>query len=463
MFGVKFKFTKFFRWVWLGLPIVFGCAIVPARAGEETQAAIERAPVSSAEKDARRKFADAMGALDKKGDYPAMIAAALAWQKEHPTDANGWFVQARANYYNGDFTTAIAAWEHARTVDASLSKNAESWLQSARALQTRYGNQAPVVVSENDGILAAKQQRERAQKLLDAKDYDEIERTAAQLARSKATTYGGDWLLQLFFEGLVQSENEADWQKQRAQIQAWHSARPQSPLARAALAKSWVSGAWLARGGDFASEVPETAWTTVEQRLNKMSQVLDDGGDLAEQVKSSPLFFDVFQDWALLSGVDTESYNQLLQVQNAAHPQFWSASTRAAFRLLPRWHGEPGEWEAFAAREADRVGAAQGQETGDALYARTVMTIQRMFFRNRDIWEKTQADWPRTQRGLDVLLREFPDSLALQTTYFEMALAAKDWEKARALLPQINGKVDAQFYNQIPAIFARRRIMALEN
>ena len=408
----------------------------------------------------RGAFAEQIRTLEASGDYPALLELTRGWQQEHPTDAQAPFYEALALYYNGDFSGAIVAWEKSIVVDPTFGANARTWLEPARALQKRWGDQAPLQLVESDVTLARKEWGGRARTLLQAKNYDEIERVAAQLTQSKAMTIDGTWMLHPFFNGLIAApgaDSELKWEARRAALTEWQKAKPESALARAALAGVWVKGAWLARGTAYADQTSPTAFKTMEQRLDKIGEILEGGGDLKTQLQSSPVFTQVLDNWALLAGVEPETYAQLMSFVRQKYPTLWGSYGGEAFRLQPRWYGEPGDWEALAARSADQIGGTQG----DALYARIVWDIAAANYKYENIWKNSRADWPRTKRGLEALLREAPDSLAAQTIAFELGFRAQDWEFARAMLTQIGGKVDAGYYGSREA-FAKRRVYVLK-
>jgi hypothetical protein len=77
----------------------------------------------------------------------------------------------------------------------------------------------------------------------------------------------------------------------------------------------------------------------------------------------------------------------------AAEPGYYYFAVAEANYLLPKWYGKPGDTEQFAARAADQVGGADGDEA----------TAQRFFARigndwNESVW-KTKALYEATRSG----------------------------------------------------------------
>ena len=71
--------------------------------------------------------------------------------------------------------------------------------------------------------------------------------------------------------------------------------------------------------------------------------------------------------------------------------------------LLPRWHGEEGDWQKFASREADRLGG----ENGDILYARIGWRMHERRFYSGFLRDAGYS-WPRMKQGLEMIIRKHP-------------------------------------------------------
>ena len=403
--------------------------------------------------------------LEDEGNFSMMIEVAQDHQTLVPTDANGPFFEGRARYLNGDFAGAVAAWEKTRALNSRF-KNIDAQLEKARSLQKRWGAQPPPRVVESDVTRELAAQERAARALLNAQNYDAIEARVEALTRSKPMTASGDWLLNSFFSELTRPaqgrDYEAAWDETQHQIEAWRAARPRSWLARVALAKVWINRAGYARGSAWAKDVKPSEWKLMQERINRMGALLDEGGDLKKQLARSPLFCDVVQSWALYSDLDNATYDDLVSVTTRQFPTYWRAYERAAYRLTPRWHGEPGDWELYAKSVADREGKIGGAASGDALYAR-IVTAMLLMQGDENIWVASDADWPRTKRGSEAMLTAHPDSLGVQSVLFELAYQAEDWTCAQAILKVLDGRVNRAYYGGNARDFALHRIAVLES
>ena len=119
------------------------------------------------------------------------------------------------------------------------------------------------------------------------------------------------------------------------------------------------------------------------------------------------------------------------------------------------------EWQKFAHSSADAVATTFGAPAGDALYARIIWDMNR-FHGEGTLWADGRLDYPRTKRGIQALLREQPDSLALASFYLDVAATNKDWPSALAALQTINGRVDNEYYLFRRKGFAAMRVAVLE-
>src|ERR1043165_3826649 len=94
-------------------------------------------------------------------------------------------------------------------------------------------------------------------------------------------------------------------------------------------------------------------------------------------------------------------------------------SRSRAVYLLPRWHGEKGEVAKDLQNQADRLKG----ENGDKLYARVVWSVH-SYGGSDNIFTEHDFSWERTERGLDALLNEFPDSIAVSNEGAHLAALA---------------------------------------
>lgn len=401
-------------------------------------------------------------AWDGEGRYSELVEAARERLQTEPQDATARYYLARGLFYNADFGAAVTEIEKAmQSPSYQNDENAGQIATVARYLAGRYPNQKfePVTWVEGDVSAQMQQWQKRGAALLAAKDYDEIERVAAQEAKKPTIFADGSWSLSSFYVGLwsgvKDTKTEADWKRAHARVVEWNAARPNSLLAQLCLARSWTSGAWSARGNNFADKVSPEAWAIVEERQAQGAPIYQKLLNAPQAF--SPLVYAAAQRYGRLGGAPRDWQDRVFKRAIAQFPTYTDFHRERAIGLLPRWYGEPGEWEEELARAADAEAARAGQEAGDQLYAR-VMWSQWDYYKN---WrEETSIDWPRTQRGFEALLRQHPDSISVLSTYMLLLYGQNEGTKARELLQKIGGRADASVWRD-PAHFARVRINLL--
>jgi hypothetical protein len=187
--------------------------------------------------------------------------------------------------------------------------------------------------------------------------------------------------------------------------------------------------AWQARGGGFADKVTEEGWKLFGERLEAAGKVLVDARGMEEK---DPYLWMNILTVALGQSWDADQYKKVLDEAHAFEPKFWGYDVTRAYSLLPRWHGEPGDWEAYAEQAA-----ARPDGPGVEVYTRIVIRL-RGFYAN--VFRESQASWPKTKEGLQILLEKYPESLWLLSEAAMLATMAEDRAMAKPLFERIGDR-----------------------
>jgi hypothetical protein len=142
-----------------------------------------------------------------------------------------------------------------------------------------------------------------------------------------------------------------------------------------------------------------------------------------------PVWWMIAMRVALGESWPKEHYDRLVEEAVSFEPKFWGYDITRAYSLLPRWHGEPGDWEAYAAQAAERPDGL-GAET----YARFVIHL-RGFHGN--VFQESNASWPKTREGLQQLLDKYPNSLEIASNAALLASTAQDRGMAQQMFARI--------------------------
>jgi hypothetical protein len=269
--------------------------------------------------------------------------------------------------------------------------------------------------------------------LFEKDDFAALERMADELRASKARFPEGLWKLSIFYLGLKAgryAKSDADWQRWFARLDAWEKAFPNSITLPPTRAHALVSYAWRARGSGFADTVTEEGGKLFGERLAQARAVLEKAATLPSLC---PEWYDVMLTVALGQGWERTEYEDLFAAAVAAEPEYYDFYFGKAYYLLPRWYGEPGDWERFA-EDAARSYAAKG---GMEIYAR-IAWAKSGYYEN--LFRETRIEWPKMKQGFLDMEKRWPGSEWNLNNFCKFAAEAGDRETVAELLQRIGDK-----------------------
>jgi hypothetical protein len=264
-----------------------------------------------------------------------------------------------------------------------------------------------------------------------AQEFDALEKEAASARASKELFGDGSWKIVQFYDSFDRGDDDAQgvWNVTEDTFKAWLKALPDSLTARIAYADFLTSYAWHARGSGYANTVTDEGWRLMDERLSKSHKVLLEASKLPEK---DPVLYLVAFRIALGKSLDEAGHARLLKEARAAEPTFWGYDTARAYSLLPRWFGNKGDWEAFAAEAAKRPDGL-----GAEVYARIVMRLAAF---HGNIFKDSKASWPKTKEGLDILHKKYPDSVEILSYAALLATFAHDNKAAKAYFEELGDR-----------------------
>lgn len=257
--------------------------------------------------------------------------------------------------------------------------------------------------------------------------FAELESLADRLRFTKEQFRSGEWKLVIAYDSLDCRDDEPEnmWQLHETIHREWEAAFPQSITARVAHAQFMVAYAWHARGSDYADQVTGEGWRLFRERLAAARRILDESKSLTP----CPVWWRVRLKVGLGQGEDTSDYQALFREAKRAEPRFFYHDLTLAYYLLPRWHGEPGDWEAAAEKEIERPDGL-----GHESYTRVV--IEQSGFYD-DVFKETNASWRKTKKGFEEMRARYSDSEQILNIYCRLACFAGDRVQARKLFALI--------------------------
>jgi membrane protease YdiL (CAAX protease family) len=297
--------------------------------------------------------------------------------------------------------------------------------------------------------------KNRVRELRRERDTAGLEAVAGELRANKDSLDGGTWFLTHFYRTAVGvPDEEPAASDAMAFYEAWAKDRPDNITAQICLADALVTQAWNARGGGSADTVTPEGWEVMQERLDRAWSVLKRARDLEPMC---PGWFEVAQNVALGQGWGRDGYFALVDEAIEREPTYGKYYTGVCYWLLPRWHGETGDFEAWIAGQADRY----PEDQRDEQYARLVWMADRMPVGGEIVFAPERLDWPRARRGFESWLARDPDNLNVRFQFTRLALLADDRETARAQFEITGGKYAPSGWRN-PREFEQARQFAYE-
>jgi hypothetical protein len=130
-----------------------------------------------------------------------------------------------------------------------------------------------------------------------------------------------------------------------------------------------------------------------------------------------------------------DKYEVIFQKGIKADPNFLPIYYSKLQKLLPRWHGKPGDVERFAEEVADK----RGGEEGDMLYmflARRLAEWQG----KEDFFDYAEISWPRMKRGFEARIKNPRNRNLEMNHYCYFACLKKERSTAKRLFDEIGNQ-----------------------
>lgn len=266
--------------------------------------------------------------------------------------------------------------------------------------------------------------------LLKQEKFAQLDCISNRLRSTKARFSGGAWKLRNFYIGLDTPRpghpTQEDWRRHLALMERWTQLRPHSTTAQIALAESYVSYGWDARGTGYTDDVSNSGWKIFGQRVEKARQILTAAPALKTKC---PDWYIAMQQVAQGQSWDLPRATALLQEAIAFEPGYQYYHRTYAYLLLPKWGGEDGDAARFAEKAANQVGG----DDGDILYfliaSGVVCGCQEPEF--------NYFSWPRLQKGYAATEKKYGPDLLNSNNLGMMAVKAGDWVVAAPAFEKI--------------------------
>lgn len=274
--------------------------------------------------------------------------------------------------------------------------------------------------------------------LLQQEKYDDLERMANDQRKKKARFPDGSWKLGSFYNAFTAPSS--DWNALFWHLDRWKTKYPKSITVKVATSGAWSSYAWVARGSGYANTVGEEGWKLFRERMVKAYDLIKDAP--VNPKDDCPVRYYVLLGVAdHVEGWDRRRFEALFQKAISYEPSFWGYYIAKARLLIPRWHGEEGEWQKFADEAAQKTSKREGM----GIYTRIILYMwdisEFKTFREPDI------SWEKTKQGFLDIQRRYPNSPYMLNLFCRMSCVAGDKKTARKLFKRIGDNPYTEVWN----------------
>lgn len=283
-------------------------------------------------------------------------------------------------------------------------------------------------------------------------DFQTLDTLAAELLKSREQSADGMNLLDSFFLAFLVPVNapDEDFAFRQAKLGAWARARPESllvPLLEAGLHRDL---AWHAVGTGVFRSITKEHKAVYREEMRTMRQILE----THPGAKIYPQYYDFMLTVAICQRWPRPAFFAVFDEATKTHPGYYAYHLSAAERLLPRWGGKKGEWEAFAERERQRYGAGAA---GDALYAWIGWSMKHRY---RNMFRETAVNWDAMASGFQYIIKQYPTSDYLKNVYAYFCWKAADRTRLRESLPKVRANPDMEIWVNLENVALAEKLAA---
>jgi hypothetical protein len=205
---------------------------------------------------------------------------------------------------------------------------------------------------------------------------------------------------------------------------------PSSAAGRVVLARALLKHAWEARGTGVADTVTEEGWRLFQERAARAHRLLDEAISLG--VQDGEAYVQLITV-GFAEGLPREQVQAWVEAGIKLDPTYYSIYDAMAVYLLPRWMGEPGDIERFAADVVSRVPGDNGLEA----YARIALSTQRYECGWGETLFRGGYDPKLLVRGAEVMLKRYPNWGTVAHFAALCSVVAQDHEAAKRIRPYV--------------------------
>jgi hypothetical protein len=262
----------------------------------------------------------------------------------------------------------------------------------------------------------------QAGSLFQARRWQKFETAALEHAKADGLSADGVPLSYQFWSGLnlwMQSGDGGNIEPRQASASDYRKSMPDSAVAIMVDVMRLRRDAWAFRGGGYASTVSPQQWELFRLVIAESWKLLQES-----QVRTAHLPYWYLE--ALTVGMDADipedQLREILQEGLRRFPGNFSLYFGYLRRYSIRWGGDYASMDRFIKEAA--AAAPPGQQ--DVFYARLYWSMHQHENKSPDFFAESLVDWPRMRRGLEQVMKRFPDSAWNRANLVVFACINKD-------------------------------------
>ena len=270
------------------------------------------------------------------------------------------------------------------------------------------------------------------------RDFDLIDRAADEARESKEQTVAGVWKLERIYDGLEHPRvetSDSEWKRHIRLLREWMEKKPDSETAPVAVALSMFKFGWNARGHGYADAVSSDNRKLFFERVQLARNLLTS----ITAKTSCPMWYSLMLQIALSENWDRKAYEELWEHAVEFEPTWYEYYRQKAIYLLPKWHGEPGDLDAYANSYATRPG-----DDNARIY---FLIIQCASATDQTERQKPLAHFDVFKQGFTEMRKTHGVTRRTRGIAFEKAMLARDSAFAQEVLADMSSKPNAVAQN----------------
>lgn len=243
--------------------------------------------------------------------------------------------------------------------------------------------------------------------MLNARNYEFLNRQAEQYRTTRSRTASGIWHLSSFHEGVRWPtpyrplRTDEAWAAWIAELEEHRRANPGAPWPHIALAGAWHSKAWWHRGTGWAQAVPPESWRLVEQSSRQAQKILLESKAVAAV---DPQWYVGMLDGMKLKSRPRDEILGVLYEGVTREPFYFATHIAGGIGLLPKWGGDYETLDRWIQAAAKSTAASEGQ----SFYARIYWGLWGQDADLRGVMASSPEKWARMKIGMIDTLRRYP-------------------------------------------------------